>query len=585
MPGSSSQGIFLSYRREDTAPYARLLQFQFLERIPDAHVFMDLDSIEPGVDFAEVIRKAIDSCAVLVALIGRQWATIADEEGHRRLDNPDDFVCFEIQAALERGVLVIPVLVDGAKPLRQQQLPFELHKLARLNALELSYGRYQYDADRLIDRIQRNLTAASGTGTVHQSLPTANAETLAAPSDIGPDGSAFGEAAQKAPEPIRADRARAARILSEAVRVAQSITNEYEKAPALAEVAGALAATDPDRAARLRADAERIAQSIIDQRSKARALATIGAMLAATDPDRAARLRADAEHIVQSITNEYEKIRELTNIAKALAATDPDRAARLRTDAERIAQSITDGPLKARALAEVAGALAVTDPDRAERIAQSITDGPLKARALAEVAGALAVTDPDRAERIAQSITMELWKARALAEVAGTLAATDPDWAARLAADAERIAQSITDQGPKSSALAYTAKALAATNPDRAARLADDAERIVRSKSYKMWRPKFSMTFMAHEIEKSVGLDDIAWVLAGTDPDRAERIAQSITDGFWKAHALVGVAWVLAGTDPDRAERIAQSIPDGAQKARILVIIADKLVLCGCDAI
>src|SRR5690242_13656079 len=59
----SSRGIFLSYRREDAAPYARLLQLQLRERIPDVRVFMDLDSIEPGLDFAKVIRGAIDSCA------------------------------------------------------------------------------------------------------------------------------------------------------------------------------------------------------------------------------------------------------------------------------------------------------------------------------------------------------------------------------------------------------------------------------------------------------------------------------------------------------------------------------------------
>jgi predicted NACHT family NTPase len=156
----SSGGIFLSYRREDAAPYARLLQYQLSERFPGARVFMDLDSIEAGLDFAEVIRDALDSSAVLVILIGRQWATVADEEGRRRLDDPDDYVRFEVQTALKRGVRVIPVLVDNARPLRQQQLPTELHKLARLNALELSYGRYQYDSGRLLDLIQRVLAAA-----------------------------------------------------------------------------------------------------------------------------------------------------------------------------------------------------------------------------------------------------------------------------------------------------------------------------------------------------------------------------------------------------------------------------------------
>ena len=152
---SSSEGIFLSYRREDAAPYARLLQFQLRERFPNTRVFMDLDSIEAGLDFTEVIEQAVGSCAVLVALIGRQWATLANEEGHRWLDNTDDIVRVEIQTALQRGVRVIPVLVDGAKPLRQQELPAELQKLARLNALALSYDRYQSDADRLLDLIQR----------------------------------------------------------------------------------------------------------------------------------------------------------------------------------------------------------------------------------------------------------------------------------------------------------------------------------------------------------------------------------------------------------------------------------------------
>jgi hypothetical protein len=153
----SSQGVFLSYRREDAGPYARSLQLQLSQRIPDAHIFMDLDSIEAGLPFAAVIRDALESCTVLVALIGRQWMTITDEDGRRRLDDPDDYVRFEIQMALKRGVRVIPVLVDGARPLRQQELPSGLEKLAGLNALELSYGRYQYDADRLYDLIQREL--------------------------------------------------------------------------------------------------------------------------------------------------------------------------------------------------------------------------------------------------------------------------------------------------------------------------------------------------------------------------------------------------------------------------------------------
>jgi WD40 repeat protein len=186
VPGSSG-GIFLSYRRQDAAPYARLLQYQLSERFPDAHVFMDLDSIEAGLDFAEVIRDAVDSSSVLVALIGSQWATVSDEQGRRRLDDPDDYVRFEVQTALERGVRVIPVLLDDARPLRQQQLPAELHKLARLNALELSYGRYQYDSGRLLELIQRVLAAAGDRAEAERQAHTRRPGRAAKPPARPPD--------------------------------------------------------------------------------------------------------------------------------------------------------------------------------------------------------------------------------------------------------------------------------------------------------------------------------------------------------------------------------------------------------------
>jgi hypothetical protein len=153
--------IFISYRRDDAGPYARLLQMYLSERFPHAPVFMDLDSIEAGADFAEVIEAGVGSCRVLVALIGPKWLTLTDEEGQCRLYDPKDWVRFEIRAALERHMRVIPVLVDGAKMPRQQQLPTDLCDLARLNALEMSHDRYEYDTSRLAAVIKRALATGS----------------------------------------------------------------------------------------------------------------------------------------------------------------------------------------------------------------------------------------------------------------------------------------------------------------------------------------------------------------------------------------------------------------------------------------
>ena len=109
-----------------------------------------------------------------------------------------------------------------------------------------------------------------GTDTAYQFPFTANAAARISPDarNTRPEGNGIGRAAHKISEPARTDRARATRILDDAEGVAQSITDQYFKASALAEVAGALAATDPDRAARLSADAERITQSITDENLK-----------------------------------------------------------------------------------------------------------------------------------------------------------------------------------------------------------------------------------------------------------------------------------------------------------------------------
>jgi hypothetical protein len=144
----ASSGVFISYRRTDSDYPAGWLFERLAERFGRARVFKDVDSLQPGDDFAEVITDAVSSCSALVAIIGERWLTIADERGRRRLDDPDDFVRLEIEAALNRGVRVIPVLVDRASMPRPSDLPPGLQPLARRQAVELS--PYRFDTSTLI---------------------------------------------------------------------------------------------------------------------------------------------------------------------------------------------------------------------------------------------------------------------------------------------------------------------------------------------------------------------------------------------------------------------------------------------------
>jgi hypothetical protein len=152
--------IFMSYRREDTAYPAGWLYDRLSGHFGRSQVFKDIDSIELGDDFVEVISAAVGSCDVLLALIGDRWLTVTGQDGRRRLDNPGDFVRLEIEAALTRNVRVIPILVEGARMPREDELPASLAKLARRNALELSPSRFDADTGRLLKVLGRTVSEA-----------------------------------------------------------------------------------------------------------------------------------------------------------------------------------------------------------------------------------------------------------------------------------------------------------------------------------------------------------------------------------------------------------------------------------------
>ncbi|HEX7318426.1 MAG TPA: TIR domain-containing protein [Pyrinomonadaceae bacterium] len=152
--GAGESRIFLSYRRDDTAGHAGRLRDALVARFGPERVFMDLESIRAGEDFVEVLKKAIDSSGVVVVVIGRQWLSITDKKGNRRLDNPEDFVRLEVETALRRGGSVIPALVQGAQMPAEDALPEPLAKLARRNAIEISDARWVFDVGRLAEAIE-----------------------------------------------------------------------------------------------------------------------------------------------------------------------------------------------------------------------------------------------------------------------------------------------------------------------------------------------------------------------------------------------------------------------------------------------
>ncbi len=163
--------IFISYRRDDTSGYAGRLYDQIGAHFGADHVFMDVADIEPGSDFVEVIGEKVGTCNALIALIGKNWLTLKDEQNRPRLGSAEDFVSVEVLAALKRQVEVVPVLVGGAKMPLQRELPESLQALSRHQALALSDTHFNRDVQDLIAVLEK--ACGNGTLPAHKKLKPA----------------------------------------------------------------------------------------------------------------------------------------------------------------------------------------------------------------------------------------------------------------------------------------------------------------------------------------------------------------------------------------------------------------------------
>ncbi len=150
-------GIFICYRRDDSSDAAGRLYHPFKDRFGPERVFMDVDAIEPGVDFVKVVTERVGNCAVLVAVIGPKWLDIRDEHGRRRLDQPEDLVRVEIQTALSRDVRVIPLLVNNAMMPREADLPEPLRPFARRNAFTVTHATFGRDMSALMRVVEKDV--------------------------------------------------------------------------------------------------------------------------------------------------------------------------------------------------------------------------------------------------------------------------------------------------------------------------------------------------------------------------------------------------------------------------------------------
>jgi len=138
----SKYKIFISYRREDDGAYfVPPLSKALVERYGVNSVFYDIDNIPLGSDFRVHLQTAIDKASIVLVVIGERWMGIDSSTGKRRIDEDKDFVRIEVEAALIKNKVVIPVLVARATMPSKEELPPSIEELAFRNAAEVRTGR------------------------------------------------------------------------------------------------------------------------------------------------------------------------------------------------------------------------------------------------------------------------------------------------------------------------------------------------------------------------------------------------------------------------------------------------------------
>lgn len=170
---SGSYKIFISYRRDDAQAtvdhiYDWLVR-AFASSLGPKAIFKDVDSIPSGFGFPGVVNSAMRQCRVVLIVIGPSWTTLlSDKEpykGQPRLNDPADNVRVEVEYALALAptndgghpasdLLLIPVLVQGARMPHAEQLPASLRPLAERNGTKIRPDPdFAHDTRRLINRM------------------------------------------------------------------------------------------------------------------------------------------------------------------------------------------------------------------------------------------------------------------------------------------------------------------------------------------------------------------------------------------------------------------------------------------------
>ena len=148
--------ITISYRRDDSLDITGRIFDRLAGHFGREAVFRDIDSIPLGTDFRRHIDRVLDQSDIILAIVGPRW--IGPDNEYPRLSSPADPVRLEIETALRKDKLLIPVLVSRAVMPHPDVLPDSLHDFVYRNAVQIDSGQdFDVHVGRLIRSIEQLL--------------------------------------------------------------------------------------------------------------------------------------------------------------------------------------------------------------------------------------------------------------------------------------------------------------------------------------------------------------------------------------------------------------------------------------------
>ncbi|MEQ0560553.1 toll/interleukin-1 receptor domain-containing protein [Amycolatopsis sp. NEAU-NG30] len=147
--------VFLNYRADDEKFGVALIDRALSEKFGESAVFFASRSIDLGAEWEREMFDAVRRSDALLVIMGRNWLeSPVPGTGHRRIDDPCDFVRREIETAFELGKQVIPVRLD-VRRFTAEELPETLRSLPELQDIHIHCRTTKTDIDQLAERLRK----------------------------------------------------------------------------------------------------------------------------------------------------------------------------------------------------------------------------------------------------------------------------------------------------------------------------------------------------------------------------------------------------------------------------------------------